>query len=160
MFPGLPSVFELECACALLITVGGPLEDAATEQEKSTERSPSEKSLGTPTTPARGNVAGILQTPPTMPLRADVPAYHWINHSPSSARCSPHKSHAGIVSPPGTLVGLHTAKGDAEVDVRMVLEGVMDRLEELTEITDVDTDAKMWIQVSASEIAEVILRRG
>lgn len=42
----------------------------------------------------------------------------------------------------------------------MVLEGVMDRLEELTEITDVDTDAKMWIQVSASEIAEVILRRG
>ncbi|KAK0540702.1 hypothetical protein OC835_000519 [Tilletia horrida] len=99
VYPGVPSIYELGCACALITIVGPQLEAIADKEDRrayeaAATKAPSSRILAVPETPIRSaGPQGLSKQswtrPFPLPLRADAPANHWIQCSPAAAIRSP-----------------------------------------------------------------------
>ncbi|KAL9936603.1 hypothetical protein V8E36_004671 [Tilletia maclaganii] len=102
IYPGVPSVYELGCACALITIVGPQLEAMADKVDRRSQMMASSIQVAVPRlsqpppgrrvpeTPSRqSDEAKVGITSQQRPLRPDAPANHWIQYSPAAAIRSP-----------------------------------------------------------------------
>ncbi|EPQ25715.1 uncharacterized protein PFL1_06709 [Pseudozyma flocculosa PF-1] len=174
--PELPSVWELECACALLITCGQSLEsDSRTKRDgrpgPPIQLSPADRiHLRLLQTPSKSSlpVEGLLNSGPSghpvSPGRKDsAPASHWIRCPPTpspgrkASLFSPEKRHAarssgldirrsGVDGPATTPSAAQSRAVGDGRDGARLLQQAMDRLEELCKRNEYAHEVKEWIR--------------
>ncbi|KAE8259348.1 hypothetical protein A4X13_0g1082 [Tilletia indica] len=97
VYPGVPSIYELGCACALITIIGPQLEAVADKEDRqayvayanrSTSRTFHPPARPIPETPIRTKEQQMSRNW-RRPLRPDAPANHWIQCSPAAAIRSP-----------------------------------------------------------------------
>ncbi|CAD6942817.1 unnamed protein product [Tilletia controversa] len=96
VYPGVPSLYELGCACALITIIGPQLEAIADKEDRQAyvlsarhvSRILQPPSRPIPETPIRSKEQQMSRNW-RRPLRPDAPANHWIQCSPAAAIRSP-----------------------------------------------------------------------
>lgn len=166
VFPGVPSSYELEAGCALLITVGDMLdEDAGTFSpemiragyfsgfEEKHDSSPKNKSMEDDDVedveimiPSHGGSTTFTSTSTLRNNRCDdVPANHWILVSPRAVRelhasCS---SHGHLISDLSVEERNDIDSKDKAIAQRTVT-ATMARLKEILAIREVHAEGRVW----------------
>ncbi|PWN52521.1 hypothetical protein IE53DRAFT_367130 [Violaceomyces palustris] len=163
VYPGVPSMWELECACALLITAGRSLEEDSVNDRIEEKISPIKHDIwassSSPSTPGRRGISdvstrvfphkyisGALETPSPPKRNDSAPAHHWINSLPSPANRrpkSPGRRFSGCGTP--TLGGSANASSQG-ITAEHVLITAFKRLDELIDHDDIDNSTKCWLR--------------
>ena len=162
VFPGVPSVYELEAGCALLITVGNALDceggftgstsknlppiSSYLPKPKDSAGMPNEDDLATTAT---NDPAAPAALPQQFKRRADdVPANHWILVSPRTMR----EMRASCQNKGAELL-CHLTSGDSDLGVlpksevaRILITATIARLHQIIAIPEVDGEGREWCQ--------------
>lgn len=162
VFPGVPSLYELEAGCALLITVGDTLDCEGGFMGTTSKNFPPissylpkpKDSAGMPTegdlpTKSMNDPAVAAASPPLVKrCTDDVPANHWILVNPRTMR-----EMRASCQDKGAKLLCHLTSGESDLGVlpksevaRILITATIARLHQIIAIPEVDREGRQWCQ--------------
>lgn len=150
-YPGIPSLWELESGCVLLITILPKLHEYQRQDGRviTMQRSFSAPYTRVDTSGGRGHGHGDGDTTMTCdrptPRQDAATADHWISTTPRSARLSALSKHSPVRKADSLPLDLTRVSASANIVAASLLHSCLCRLRELQAHPEIHLESKAWI---------------